>query len=371
MTTKPFNDDPDHVPVKPFQPGVILGFINFYRRFIVGTLLLAGVAYLILCLNYSEIAGMFQAVSVTEARVATPESQAFEPLKSAVLLTTDEEINWLLDTNGEWAAKSPAAVAEMLQFRADKLKKLLEGRDLEPAQRTYCVHNYIDVVGLLSRVSGKTTNGVTGIDEMVAEVDELFGQTIDKDIAAKAKAIFVQHALAQFVDARSNNSFKAFSNALRDRQSAIKESELALVYVTNVFSEVVTKAGDDSRLRRILIRYLSNVIDQPELALVDLAKKVFFSEVDLDTLAIRLRDQPLSADSDMRFLLRQLKKHPDIPAPIYSKTVSFIGACIDNDQHEQAQRYLDQLREIARSITVEHIRDQVDKEIALLESLSS
>ena len=55
MTTEPFNDDPDHVPVVKFRPEIILGFIVFHRRFIIGTVLLLGVAYLLVRLNYPHL----------------------------------------------------------------------------------------------------------------------------------------------------------------------------------------------------------------------------------------------------------------------------------------------------------------------------
>ena len=50
----PFNDDPNHMPEGNFNPMLILAFLNFHRRFIIGAMLLAGVAYLLIRLNDSS-----------------------------------------------------------------------------------------------------------------------------------------------------------------------------------------------------------------------------------------------------------------------------------------------------------------------------
>ena len=84
------------------------------------------------------------------------------------------------------------------------------------------------------------------------------------------------------------------------------------------------------------------------------------------TCESKSRSQATNVDEDMQLLLKQLKKHPDMPVLIYTVAVSSIQLSIDNGRHEQGGRYLNQLREIEPLITAKVIRERVNKAIDLI-----
>ena len=377
MTTEPFNDDPDHVPVAKFRPEIILGFIAFHRRFIIGTVLLLGVAYLLVRLNYPHLLDNLTGVSATDVinsdgatkiTSATPSTEFEYParLESPGPVDLDEEFSELLRTNGIWAKKRYSFQAELLQDRLEKLRSLLANQNLAPERRSYCEHNHIDIVRMLSEVSEKIITTIDGLDEMVVEVDKLYGQSKNKDLAAKASAVFVQHKLTRFLKTRSDDNFEELKNLFLARKDTIKNCAIASRYLAKLLCNAIVLAGDDSRLRELAIEHLTRHADQPQLVFVELAKEIFFAGVDLDTLPKRMLDQDFNVDEDMQLLLKQLKKHPDMPVPIYAVAVSSIQASIDNGRHEQGGRYLNQLREIEPLITAKVIRERVNKAIDLI-----
>ncbi len=393
MTNQPLND-PDYVPEKKFNPMLIIGFLNFHRRFIFGALLLAGVAWLLIQLNEQNKQSRIDAANAEDAcQPGEPLSQtiAFDsspqptellapdvsqnpvigrPVASAapveVERTVPQVISWLLRSTNNWRQKSPANAVAILQIRIKKIKGMLEDRELKPRQRTYCIQEYIKAVGWLSEQDVELVTGAEGIDEKIADVKQSYEASEDQDISALAKAVAVGHLVRRFTERQNDETFENFRVAYSDRRDAIDSSDNAKVHVTKAICDATAKAGDDSRFRQIASEYLMSVVYMDDINVVDLAKNLYFPEVDWKTLPDRIKNDSPSADADLKILLDRLQDYPDIPMVFYST----IGAAIqwrkDNGDDEKARQALIQLKAIAPKITLERTRQEVLRGIQLL-----
>ena len=372
-----FNDDPDYVPVKRFNPLLILAFLNFHRRFILGALLLVGVAYFLMRADSSSpadegsdsVARVGDSVARSdgiEATTSYPTEPADQGSSEPVLLTADQQINRLLASANDWRGKSVTGTVTFFQTRCESVEKLMTDHDLKPRQHAYCVQEYIKSLGSLSEQSQKLDAGVEGIDEKIAEVVKTYGESENGDIAALANAALVGHLARQFIEASSSENLEALKVAFLERQDVIAKSELAQRHITRAIRDATAKAGDSPKLREIAAGHLSNVLFLNDVAVVDLAKNLYFPEVDWLSLKSRLQTRSPGADSDVELLLASAKEHPDMPLMIYSNIGSAIKWYQVIDENEKAQQFLSQLEEIGETITSKRIHDEVQKGIQIL-----
>ena len=376
MKSEPFNDDPDHVPVRKFDSGLVLWYLNFHRRTIFGAILVAGLIYLLVRLNDSgndssqldEDPPMRVAVEPTtqqktEFLLDSGSAERPSPIEPSAPATTDQKIDQLLENASSRSKLSDADAITSLNKRIAILRELLQSDDLTPSQLSYCELDFIDTVGLLIEFSNKTDAGIEGIDDLVKEVQQDYGESEDPKIAAAAKVVFVHQAVSRFMATQSDEDFEAFKTALLERQAAIHKSDPARKYLTKAMSEAVSITGDDGRLREIAIDHFSKVTEQEGLEATNLAIKLFFSDLDLNDLPTRVNSRDPSADAEVQFLFDQLEKRPDMPVPIYSIAASSIGRYQDIGEKGKAEQCLVRLRAIAPKISIDKIRKQVQNGI--------
>ena len=372
----PHNDDPNYVPESNFNPMLILGFLNFHRRFIIGVLLLAGVAYLLLRLNDSSPADKVNE-SVAQVNNPVPRSEVTEskPYTPGVVdqgssepdvQTIDEQINWLLTSANKWKNETVEDTAIILMVRHDQIEKLVSDPSLKPRQRAYCVQEYIKVVSLMSEINQKIGVGIEGIDEKVAKVVQAYGESENDDIAALAKAALVGHLAWQFTETQNDENLQAFIVAFLEKRDAIAVSDLAKQHITKAIRDVAAEAADNPRVRELAAEHLSSVLFMSNNAVVDLAKNLYFPGVDWKSMVSRLRARSPGADSDIQILLTSVKEHPNTPLAIYSTIVTAINWYQEIDEDEKAQQFLDQLEEVGTTITSKKIHDEVQKGIQIL-----
>lgn len=377
VTNTPINDDPDFEPPEKFQPIVILLFLNFHRRFIFGLFLLAGVAYMLLRLNEqgpveeANASDAFQASASLPQPTLTDASSRAEETVTPVATepekrTVSQRINWLLNSVSNWQDKSTPDAIIVLQIRIGQIRELMENPDLKPRQRAYCTQEYVKAVGFLSEQNQNSTTGVEGIDEMIAEVQQAYEESEDTEIAAVAKAVWVGHLARKFAENQNEDNFQAFETAFLERRDAIANSDQARRHISKAICDTSAQATEHPRLREIATDHLSTVIYMDDTSVVDLAKNLFFPEVDWKTLPTRLKSQSPGAEADIQILLERLKKYPETPLIIYSTVASTIKWYQDAEESEKANKYLVQLEEIAPTITSKLIHDEVAKGIRML-----
>ena len=372
----PHDDDPDYVPESNFNPILILAFLNFHRRFIIGVLLLAGVAYLLMHLNDSgpadkvnesvaQVNDSIPRSGVTESRPYTPEvinQGSSEP----DVQTIDEQIDWLLSSANRWKNNKVEDAAVVLMVRHDQIEKLVSDPSLKPRQRAYCVQEYIKAVSLLSEFNQKIDAGIEGIDEKVAKVAQAYEESENDDIAALAKAAFVGHLAWQFTETQNDENLQAFIVAFLEKRDAIAVSDLAKQHITKAIRDIAGEAADNPRVRELAAEHLSRVLFMSDNAVVDLAKNLYFPRVDWKSVVSRLRTRSPGADSDVQILLTSVKEHPNTPLSIYSTIGTAINWYQEIDEDEKAQQFLDQLEEVGATITSKRIHDEVQKGIQIL-----
>ena len=376
MKSEPFNDDPDHVPVRKFDSGLVLWYLNFHRRTIFGAILVAGLIYLLVRLNDSgndssqldEDPPMRVAVEPTtqqktEFLLDSGSAERPSPIEPSAPATTDQKIDQLLENASSRSELSDADAITSLNKRIAILRELLQSDDLTPSQLSYCELDFIDTVGLLVEFSNKTDAGIEGIDDLVEEVEQGYGESEDPKLSTAAKVVFVHQAVSRFMATQSDEDFEAFKTALLERQAAIHKSDPARKYLTKAMSEAVSITGDDGRMREIAIDHLSKVADLQGRAATDLAVKLFFSDVDLSDLPTRVNSRNPSADAELLLLFDQLEKRPNMPVPIYSIAASSIARYQDIGEKGKAEQCLVRLRAIAPRISIDKIRNQVQNGI--------
>lgn len=388
MKSEQVNDEAEPVRIQWYHPGFILAFLNFHRRTILGLLLVAGVAYLLVRLNDpspSDPDQLGDEAYLPAATATDSGSQPAVPLSSGQAeasvavkpvaperppkpKTTDEKLNELLDTASDWSSLQTADAIEFLEKRLMSLREVLQAPDLKPRQRNYCELHFIDSVSLLTQLSGSTDAGIEGIEELMAEVERNFGESENLEVAASAKVAFVASLVTQYVAVSSEENFEAFSSALQERQAAIMASKRSKEQITRVIVEAVKLTGDDARLRKVALEHLSQVVDFQDAAVTDLAINLFFPRFDLENLPGRVRSEAPEADDDVQFLIEQLEKHPDMPLHVYSVLASSIARYQNNGEQGKADKCIEQLRGIAPTITAERIRKEVLKGIGILGS---
>ena len=372
----PFNDDPNHMPEGNFNPMLILAFLNFHRRFIIGAMLLAGVAYLLIRLNDSSPADEVNE-SVTRVNDPAPPSGTTEPTpytaeindqgaSEPVTLTIDDQINWLLTSAGRWRNASVEDAAVILNVRHGEIEKLISDPRLKSNQQTYCIQEYIKAVGSMSEINQKISVGVEGIDEKIAKVVQAYEENENEDIAALAKAALVGHLAWQFTGTQNDEDLEAFIVAFLEKREAIAISDLATRHITKAIRDVAAKAADDPRVREITTEHLSSVLYLSDDAVVDLAKNLYFPAVDWKSMASRLRTRSPGADSDIQLLLTSVREHPETPLTVYSTIATAIKWYQEINEDEKAQQCLDQLEEVGATITSKRIHDEVQKGIQIL-----
>lgn len=389
MKSEQVNDDPEPVRVQWYHLEFIFAFLNFHRRTILGLLLVAGLAYLLVRLNdpnptdpnqlsdedYPPAAAAIDGGSQPAASLDSSQAEASVEAKKVAIeepptpKTTDEKLNELLDSASEWSELKAAADAiAFLEKRLTTLRELLQAQDLKPRQRNYCEHHFIDSVNLLVQFSEKTDAGIKGVDELLDEVERRFGESEDPDVAASAKVTFVSTLVRQYMAVSSDENFEAFNNALQERQAAIFVSNQSKKQLAGVINESVKLLEDDSRLRKAAIEYLSQIMDLRDPVAAELAASLFFPRFDIRNLPDRVRLKAPEADDDVEFLLKQLEKHPDMPLQIYSVLASSISRYQDNGEHGKADKFIERFRAIEPTIKTERIRKEVLKGIGILES---
>jgi len=343
----PLNDnDDDFVPVRSFHPMMILAFLNFHRRYIIGTLLLAFVAYFLVYLNNSNSTDEFNEEPVPQ--------------------TVDQQIDWLLTSTNNWQGQAPESQSIFLTLRHAQIEKLIIDHDLKPSQHTYCVQEYIKVTSAMSEINQKIHTGLEGIDEKIVKVVQAYEGSEDVDIAALANAAFVSHLAWRFTETPNEENFEIFKAAFLERRDVIAKSEFANGHITKAIRDVVAKASNEPRLQEIGTLHLASVLLKSDEAVIDLAKNLYFPEVDWKSLTTRLGTRSPGADADVQILLARLKDHPDTPLTIYSTICSAAKWYQDIDEDEKAQQILDQLEQIGTTITTKRIHDEVQKGIRLL-----
>ena len=376
MKSYPPNPEPNQIPEPEFRLGdMILWHLNFYRRSILGVILVAGVAYLLVTLNKpSSSVDEFEEYSVAKSDISSPPasagtvSQASNDLAVAERSTVAEpvavasaaqRVDQLLNTADQWRTLGNSQAVVFLKKRIETIKELLQATDLTPRQRDYCDRDWIDAVGTLIGISNKTDAGIEGVDELVAEVDRAYGESEAPETAAAANVVYVRHTISRFIASQSDEDFKAFKNALLDRQAVILESARCHIYLSRALDEAVAIVGDDARLREIVIEHLMTVANLKNNVATDLAVTLFFPQIDIDALPGLVMAQDPTADSDVELMLKELKEHPNMPLPIYSAVASSIARYRDVGKDGKADRYLEQLKEIAPTIPNELVRKEI------------
>ena len=428
--TAPLDSDSRYGRRTRSRPMIMLAFLNFHRRFITGALLLAGVTYLLMHLNAADrpddadgsvvqvdvsdtgagdVVGKVrsapteitdQGVSeptaeivdqgVSESFVGSTDRQFSESITGTtdqefarpvtdtvdqkfaapVAETADQRIDWLLMSSKSWEQKAPEVAVVMLQLRHVEIEKLINGNDLKPRQRAYCVQEYIKAVGLMSEINQTVSAGVEGIDEKVASVVQAYEESEDDATAALVKAVRVGHLLRRFTETQNDEDLEAFKVAFSERRNAIAnaDSDSAKKHITKAISDAIVLANDNPYLREIAAEHLSSVLYLSDDSVVDLAKNLYFPKVDWQSLGSRLQTRSPGADNDVQLLLTGIKEHPDLPLFVYSAIGSAIRWYQAIDENEKANQFLGQLEEVRPTITAEHIRDEVQKGIELLKT---
>ena len=364
------SENNDIEPEEGFRFEMILWFLNFHRRYIFGALLLAGVAYFLI--HFSQPSPTIEDYPTgTSASRSRPASGAFEEasggfaeengnasIEPLAPMSLDEEIDQLLNTADGLDELADSAAIAFLKKRLAKLRELLP-QDLAQSQRKYCESQFIDCVWKLNIIANKTDAGVEGVDELMTEVEQAYGNSEDSDIAAAANIVFLRHKVSQFLISQSEEDFEVFKEALKERQAVILKSAGPSENLSRMLSEAVVIAGDDSRLREVAIDHMSNVVNLRMPVALELATNLFFSQVDLQTLPKRIMDRDPDADIEFDYVVRQLEKYPNMPIQIYSIAASSVARYQDVGQRDKAERGIQQFREIAPTITNEGIREEL------------
>ena len=386
MILKPSNDNPNQLAEGDSYVHMVLWHINFYRRSILGLVLVAAVAYLLVHLNDqnstpefadeefpvapvahndSEFSLPDSKVASTELDEESSETEFVSPNRPVVEVapvtpaTPAERIDQLLSTADDWSALDINEAVTFLKKRIVTLKELINDEELTPRQTDYCERGWIDAVGFLVGLSNQTSTGVEGIGELVAEVDDNYSDSEKEETAAAANAVFVRQEIANFIETQSDEDFEALSNALLKRKALILKSGSARTYLSVAMKEAVSFIGDDPRMRKVAIEHLENDVDLRNIVASDLAEMLFFPQMDLDNVPVLIVAKDPTVESDVVLLLKTLKEHPNMPLPIYSIVASSIARYRDIDENKKADRFLGQLREIAPSISIEFIRKEV------------
>jgi len=232
---------------------MILAFLNFHRRYIIGTLLLAFVAYFLVYLNNSNSTDEF---NESVAQVNDPTSQS------------------------AGTGQAPESQSIFLTLRHAQIEKLIIDHDLKPSQHTYCVQEYIKVTSAMSEINQKIHTGLEGIDEKIVKVVQAYEGSEDVDIAALANAAFVSHLAWRFTETPNEENFEIFKAAFLERRDVIAKSEFANGHITKAIRDVVAKASNEPRLQEIGTLHLASVLLKSDEAVIDLAKNLYFPEVD-------------------------------------------------------------------------------------------
>ena len=370
----PFNDAPNHVPVRRFRFIYILGFLNFHRRFIIGALLIAMVGYLWVHLKAAKPDPVDDdndlVVQVSDSRPREVET-TLPPVESTdlgssetVSLTVDQQINSLLDPiSNSQDGLSPSTV----KARLAKIEKLISRHDLKPRQRDYCVRECVKAVGTLSELNQKVTGGIEGIDEKIANTVQAYEKSEDDEIAALTKSVFVSHLARRFTETRNEESFEAFKVAFLEKRDAIAHSEMAKRHMTCAIRDSV-EVIDDPRLHEIAEAHLLEIMLWNDTVVIDLTKNLYFPAVDWRSLGARIKTRSPGADTDVQKLLATVKEHPDAPPIVYLVIALSIGEYQVIGEDEKAKRILSQLEEVVATITSKRIRDEVQKEIQVVKA---
>jgi len=380
-TVDQFNDDPGDVPVRSFRPMLLLAFLNFHRRFIIGALLLAGVGYFLMQGNGSSSTDADDDGNDSVAQVSAPTSRPREitaapsPVASPELgaselvpQTVDQQINWLLMSANKWQGKPSGNAVFTLTVRHDRIKKLLSRADLRPGQRDYCVKEYLKGLGSMSELNQNVPGGIDAIDDMIAEAAQVHEGSEDDDIAALAKAMLVGHLVRRFAENQDEESFAAFKVAFFEKRDAIANSDGAKRHLVYAIQNTISQVGDAPRLREIADAYLSDIMFWEDTIVLELAKTLYFPKVDWRSLESRIKTGSPGANTDLQILLAATKERPELPPPVYSVIVLGLKWYQDAGEEERAQRFLGQLEEVCETITSDRLLKKVQSEIDVLKA---
>jgi len=378
----PFNDDPDYVPVRDFNPMVIFAFLNFHRRFILGGLLLAVVGYFLMQPNVSspdsDDDNNNNALVAQESEPTSPSgeielepslAESTEPsVSEAPQRTVNQQINLLLASANKWRNISAAGAVYSLKVRYDRINKLAIRDDIKPRQLAYCVQERIKALGAMSELNQKVSGGVEGLDEMIAEAVQAHEGSEDEEIAALVKSVLVGHLARRFAGNQNEENFAAFKVAFFDKRDAIALSDTAQLHMTYAIRDATVTKGDDPGLRELAGDHLSRVLFWSDDVVVDLAKNLHFPKADWRSLESRIKTGSPGAETDVQILLASVDKHHELPVIVYSTITLAIKWYHDAGEIQKAQRFLGQLEEISQKITSERIRKNVEDGIATLKT---
>jgi len=132
----------------------------------------------------------------------------------------------------------------------------------------------------MSEINQKIHTGLEGIDEKIVKVVQAYEGSEDVDIAALANAAFVSHLAWRFTETPNEENFEIFKAAFLERRDVIAKSEFANGHITKAIRDVVAKASNEPRLQEIGTLHLASVLLKSDEAVIDLAKNLYFPEVD-------------------------------------------------------------------------------------------
>lgn len=347
----PLNDDNDSNQTA-FHPEVVWGFIGFHRRRIIG-------AALVFCVGYFLWSSLARDDSRKSKSAESTEVSPAGEKSTDVLLESVIQAGDLLRT------QPPPSATSTLQGRLKSIETLLS-RSLSPSQQEYCHAAKIESVGALFNANEQGKLELGGTEEAIQEIDRQYSNHDAPLLAAKANLICLRVALYKYiVDKIDIDQLNAEVESRKESicRSPVTISSFAVLLVK--LSQVTTDVDD---VRKICLRNLRYIGEINEDISKKLAVDILLSELDLPSLAVRVRQEVDGADQEVAQLFDSLSQYSNFPVVIYSIAASTIRSHQIIGERERAEVLLGRLKEIEPTITFDDVRTQVQRGIQMLEA---
>lgn len=343
----------DRNPHTMLQPEILLGFFLFHRRTIMGAILIAGIGYFLWPSSARNDKSRGQANSVLNEAVSTGEKSTEELLESVV------------NPSESWQAKSPPIAASILERQLKDVETLLS-RELPASQIEYCQRVKIELLDLLYAIKKIGGLELTGIEEALAEIDRQYSGHENAMLAAKVNLACLRITMEKYRSGEVDADRVAAEIARR--REKICRSSVALPEFVSLLVTANRVTFDEGEMKKINAQNLQYVGSINQELAKQMAVNLLRSDMDLPSLAVRVRQKLDGADREVAELFDALLEYSNFPVEAYSVAASAVRAYQIIGDEKRADFFLDRLREIEPKITIEQIREEVKRGVAMLEA---
>jgi hypothetical protein len=368
-------EDENEAPATRFRPEIAWGFLVFHRRSILGAILIFSVGYFLWTATSKQNDSDDASASTDRisSNSAVPKNLiGYTGVEAASLpdaeKSTEDLIEMVLESAKSWRSETPATAATPLKRRLKNLSILLS-RELPATQREFCLVSYIETVGFLSAIDERGGLNLEGVDAAVQEIDELYGNHPNTLIAAKANLACLRAAMDDFLSQKIG--LKQVESEIDERRDKICASPVTVRAFADLLVAINRLAGYSSETKKIGVRNLWHIATIDRLVAQKMALDIFFNDLEVGNLAVRVRQKSSDSDSDVEALFEAIEEFPNFSVNVYSVAASSIRSYQIIGQEEKADLLLDQLRKIAPTITFEDVRSEVERGIGMLEDTAA